>query len=65
MLLFPPIPMQLRTLAWVMVAIAVATVFFNAGNAGGEAAHLGGAVVGYLLIQRPQVLNVFAFRPKR
>ncbi|MDB5290862.1 MAG: rhomboid family protein [Phycisphaerales bacterium] len=65
MLLFPPIPMQLRTLAWVMVGIAVATVFFNARNAGGEAAHLGGAVVGYLLIQRPQVLNVFASRPKR
>jgi membrane associated rhomboid family serine protease len=65
MLLFPPIPMQLRTLAWVMVAIAAATVFFNWRNAGGEAAHLGGAVVGYLLIQRPQVLNVFAHRPNR
>ncbi|MDB5172959.1 MAG: rhomboid family protein, partial [Phycisphaerales bacterium] len=64
MLLFPPIPMQLRTLAWVMVGIAVATVFFNGRNAGGEAAHLGGAVLGYLLIQRPQVLNVFAMGPQ-
>jgi hypothetical protein len=28
-------------------------------NAGGEAAHLGGALVGFLLIRRPDWLNIF------
>jgi membrane associated rhomboid family serine protease len=51
MLLFPPIPMRLRTAAWVFIGIAVWTVFTGGHNAGGEAAHLGGAAVGFLLMQ--------------
>lgn len=65
MLMFPPIPMKLRTLAWVMIGIAVYTIFSQGMNAGGEAAHLGGAAVGAALIRRPEVLNVFEFRRKR
>lgn len=57
MLLFPPIPMQLRTLALVLLAIAAFTVFTQGENAGGEAAHLGGAALGFLLIRQPQLLN--------
>jgi membrane associated rhomboid family serine protease len=65
MLLFPPIPMKLRTLAYVLLGIAVYTVIVNGRNAGGEAAHLGGAALGYVLIYRPHILNIFAWRPKR
>jgi membrane associated rhomboid family serine protease len=66
MLMFPPIPMKLRTLAWVMIAIAAYTVIGNGRNAGGEAAHLGGAAVGAILIRFPKALSIFDFRlPKR
>ncbi|MFT3785683.1 MAG: rhomboid family intramembrane serine protease [Tepidisphaeraceae bacterium] len=57
-LLFPPIPMKLKTFAWVMIGIAVFTVFTNGRNAGGEAAHLGGAAMGLWLISNPNVLNL-------
>lgn len=59
MLMFPPIPMRLKTLALIFLGIAVFTVFEHGYNAGGEAAHLGGAAVGAALIARPQVLDVF------
>jgi membrane associated rhomboid family serine protease len=58
-LLFPPIPVRLRTLAWVLIGIGVATIVFGGPNAGGQAAHLGGAMSGYLLIRRPHLLNFF------
>ncbi len=57
MLLFPPIPMRLRTLAWILVGLATFMVFTNGRNAGGEAAHLGGAIVGYLLIKNQFWIN--------
>ena len=59
MLLFPPIPMRMRTFALVMLGIALWVVFTSGRNAGGQAAHLGGAAVGALLIWRPNVLNIF------
>ncbi|MGH7176401.1 MAG: rhomboid family intramembrane serine protease [Tepidisphaeraceae bacterium] len=67
-LIYGAIPARLRTLAWILLAVAVFTVFSygqsGRGNAGGEAAHLGGAAVGFLLIRKPQVLNVFERRPR-
>ena len=60
MLLIPPIPLKLRTLAWVLFGIAALTVLSGGANAGGQAAHLGGAVLGLLLIRRPHWLDVFA-----
>ncbi len=57
MLLFPPIPMKLKTLAWALLALAAYTVFTRGHNAGGEAAHLGGAAVGYWLISHPRLLK--------
>jgi len=67
-LLFPPIPMKLKTLAWVMLAIAAYTVFTygpsGRGNAGGEAAHLGGAMLGYILIRNYHWLNFVERLPK-
>src|SRR5260221_2481416 len=60
MLMFPPIPMKLKFMAVIMVAIAAYTAFTNGSNAGGQAAHLGGAALGYVLIRHPQVLNFLA-----
>jgi membrane associated rhomboid family serine protease len=57
MLLFPPIPMQLRTMAMVFLGIAVVSVIAGSMNAGGEAAHLGGAVVGFLFMKYPGLLG--------
>jgi membrane associated rhomboid family serine protease len=56
------IPMKLRTMAWIMLGIAAYTVVTNGGNAGGEAAHLGGAAAGFALIKYPQVLNFVNYR---
>ena len=58
-LIYGIFPMKLRAMAWVMLGIAVYTVFTSGHNAGGEAAHLGGAVIGWLLIRNVQWLNVF------
>jgi membrane associated rhomboid family serine protease len=62
-LLYGIIPVRLRTLALAMMGIAIYTVLAygasNKHNAGGEAAHIGGAVVGFILIRNPDWLNVF------
>jgi membrane associated rhomboid family serine protease len=62
MLFFPPVPLQLKYMAMIMVGIAAYTAFTNGRNAGGEAAHLGGAVLGYVLMRYPFPLNPFAPR---
>jgi membrane associated rhomboid family serine protease len=51
------VPMRLRLMAWILLAIAVYTVLTMGQNAGGEAAHLGGAIAGVALIRNPQVLR--------
>jgi membrane associated rhomboid family serine protease len=51
-LLLPPIDVKLRTLAWVLVGLSLAAVLWNWSNAGGHAAHIGGAVAGWLLARR-------------
>jgi membrane associated rhomboid family serine protease len=58
-LLFFVIPMRLATLAYALVAVAVITVLFEGRNAGGEAAHLGGAIAGWFFIRRPNLLHDF------
>lgn len=58
-LLFFVIPMKLATLAYGLVIIAFATVFFGGNNAGGEAAHLGGAIAGFWFIRHPHSLHGF------
>jgi membrane associated rhomboid family serine protease len=58
-LIYGSIPMKLKTMAWVLIAIAAFTIFSHGVNAGGEAAHLGGAAVGFLLISNPRWLNLF------
>lgn len=56
-LLFPPIPMSMRTMAMVFLGIAAVSVIAGSANAGGEAAHLGGALLGFLLVKNPGTLN--------
>ena len=56
-LIYGSIPARLKTLAWILIGVAVLTIFGGGYNRGGEAAHLGGAVVGYLLIKRPHLLD--------
>lgn len=58
-LIYGAIPMKLKTLAYVLLGIAVFTIFGRGNNSGGEAAHLGGAVVGFFLIRKPELLNLF------
>lgn len=57
MLLIPPVPMSMRTMALVFMGIAAVSVLVGARNDGGEAAHLGGALLGFILIRNLGVLN--------
>jgi membrane associated rhomboid family serine protease len=56
-LVFMIIPMPLRNLAYTLVAVALLTLFVGGDNAGGEAAHLGGAIAGFWLIRHPHTLH--------
>ena len=62
-------PVTIRTLALIGMALAAYTVFAAGdpysvqglgSNAGGEAAHLGGGVLGFLLMKNQHWLNAFA-----
>ncbi len=58
MLLFPPIELSMRQLAMALMAISVGAILLKlGGNEGGEAGHLGGAILGYLLMRYPQLLG--------
>lgn len=58
-LLFGFIPMSIRALAYGSVIVAIITVLFRGNNAGGEAAHIGGAIAGYFFIRRSHLLKDF------
>ncbi|MBC23258.1 MAG: hypothetical protein CMJ32_05005 [Phycisphaerae bacterium] len=60
-LLFFIIPMPLSWLAYGLVGVALLTVLVGGegSNAGGEAAHLGGAIAGFYFIRRPHHLHGF------
>lgn len=60
LLLFPPIPMRMKTLAMLLLGIGVLTILLGGPNAGGQAAHLGGALAGYFLMRYPEWLREFA-----
>jgi membrane associated rhomboid family serine protease len=62
-LYFPPIEMSMRQLAMAVLAIAAVTVVLGLGdNAGGEAGHLGGALLGFLLMRQAGLLKWAAGR---
>lgn len=63
-LIFPPITLTLRQLALGVIGIAVfvivGDVYLAWGifrNSGGEAGHLGGAILGFLLVGKPRLLG--------
>ncbi len=56
-LLFLPFPIRLQTMAYLLIGVAAFTVFSRGNNAGGEAAHLGGAALGFYLVRHPHLLN--------
>jgi len=58
-LLFFVFPMRLATLAYGLLAFALLAVIFGWTNAGGEAAHIGGALAGYWLVRNPGHLHGF------
>lgn len=57
MLLFPPIPMKMKTFGKIILGLGVFTVLTTGNNAGGEASHLGGAILGFLLMKQPWLLD--------
>jgi len=58
-LVFFVLPVRFATLAYALVAVALFTILMDGRNAGGEAAHLGGAIAGYYFIRRPHHLHGF------
>jgi membrane associated rhomboid family serine protease len=63
-LIYGIIPMRLRMMALLLLAIAVYTTFTNGDNAGGEAAHLGGAAAGFFLMKNPKILSFLDFHKR-
>ncbi len=57
--LFGLIPVSIRALAYGSIIIAALTVLFRWNNAGGEAAHIGGAIAGFFFIRRSHLLKDF------
>ncbi len=58
-LVFFILPMKLSTMAYLLVGFSLFTMFSNGSNAGGETAHLGGALAGWYFIRNPHHLNGF------
>lgn len=51
-LLFPPVTLSMRRLALILMGISAALIVFKiGGNEGGEAGHLGGAIMGFFLMR--------------
>jgi len=63
------IPMKLRTAVYGLMGITLVNLLTGSKNAGGEAAHVGGALAGFYLIRHPHVLrgvfNLFGSGPIR
>ncbi|MFM2197744.1 MAG: hypothetical protein RLZZ505_1176 [Verrucomicrobiota bacterium] len=51
-LLFPPVTLTMRQLALAYMAISIGSIVLKiGGNEGGEAGHLGGAIIGFVLMK--------------
>ena len=57
-LIIPPMWVTVRKLAIIFIALSIGSMFVGF-NVGGNAAHLGGAIFGYLLVKRPWSLDIF------
>ena len=56
-LIFLILPVKVRVIAIVLLFVSVFTLLDGGPNAGGEAAHLGGILLGFLLTVRPRLLD--------
>lgn len=59
MLVFFVLPMRIRTGAYLMFLFALGNLFFGGSNAGGDAAHVGGAIAGFFFIRNTHLLKDF------
>jgi membrane associated rhomboid family serine protease len=64
-LMWPPVQLRLITLGWILIGLAVLKIASRSDNAGGEAAHLGGAFVGYVLIKNLHVFSKIGLAPRQ
>lgn len=53
------LPMRLATAVYAFLLLAIINLFAGGSNAGGDAAHVGGALAGAYLIRNPQILRDF------
>lgn len=58
-MIFPPISLRMKTLAYGFVGLALFNLLFTGKNAGGEAAHIGGAIAGFYFIRNAHLLADF------
>lgn len=58
-LIFPPIPLKLKFFAYGYVALAAFNLLRGGANAGGDAAHIGGAIAGFFFIRNSHLLRDF------
>ncbi|MCL4742167.1 MAG: rhomboid family intramembrane serine protease [Phycisphaerales bacterium] len=58
-LIFPPIPLRMKWFAYGYVALAAVNLLAGGANAGGDAAHLGGAAAGFFFIRNSHLLRDF------
>ncbi len=58
-LAFPPIPMKIKFIAYGYVALAMLNLLRGGQNAGGDAAHVGGAIAGFFFIRNSHLLRDF------
>jgi membrane associated rhomboid family serine protease len=58
-LLFPPIPLKLKWMAYGYVVLALFNLLSGGRNAGGDAAHIGGAIAGAFFIRNAHLLRDF------
>lgn len=52
-----PDPISMKAFGMIILGVGVLTILMVGPNAGGEAGHIGGAIVGFLLMKNPKVLN--------
>jgi membrane associated rhomboid family serine protease len=64
-LIWPPVMLRFRTLAWLLIGFAVLVIAARGENAGGQAAHLGGALLGYILIRNLHWFSAIGLAPRR